>query len=410
MKEENNIVTNTEITKIEFTAGLLGLEKIWTPTLEYAGEQIKTFVQWLVESALKKAKEKNQKEQFHGLPQMEYYISLPTREDMPLFIIESRTPINPFAQFPEWYWPVGEKIKNIFLNNFIPINDNFKELDRNVFANLLCKSLSLSQVEKQRVIDKWPELKKWQIESLIEIFEEEIIKWQELAIDYTSDVWGKVYESQLDWSKLMLKDDIIGTEKFIVPQIFGEFLFPYFALWSEFWIKSGNILMRELKDYRNATRAFDIATRLEPNNPYPWYVQGYCFIRLQYFKFAFQCYSKVSQLRPNHLNLKLDLIELHILNKEFNKGYLLLEKLNYKELKNYGYVYITLKLTLDVLTNCIDNLFVPKILEEYINDSNNINGWNFKDLKKFISSQKNINDKTKRQLTIVFNKLIALED
>lgn len=76
------------------------------------------------------------------------------------------------------------------------------ELDINVFHDLLKHSLSLSTLEKKRVIDAVPTLSQYQFDELAKVFREEREKFRDLAGKHPEDIKKLLKKQQEEWLQL----------------------------------------------------------------------------------------------------------------------------------------------------------------------------------------------------------------
>lgn len=78
------------------------------------------------------------------------------------------------------------------------------------FLDLLKHSLSLSTLEKKRVIDAVPTLSQFQFDELAKVFIEEREKFRELSKDHPDDIKKLLKKQQIEWLQL---GDLYKTEK-----------------------------------------------------------------------------------------------------------------------------------------------------------------------------------------------------
>ncbi len=71
------------------------------------------------------------------------------------------------------------------------------------FLDLLKFSLSLNTLEKKRVIDAIPTLSQFQFNELIKVFEDERIKFKNLAKEHPDDIKKLVLKQKEEWVKLI---------------------------------------------------------------------------------------------------------------------------------------------------------------------------------------------------------------
>ncbi|MDR0772399.1 MAG: hypothetical protein LBF15_05230 [Candidatus Peribacteria bacterium] len=70
------------------------------------------------------------------------------------------------------------------------------------FHDLLKYSLSLSTMEKKRVVDAVPTLSQFQFDELTKVFEDERVKFKELAGKHPEDIKKLVAKQQKEWLEL----------------------------------------------------------------------------------------------------------------------------------------------------------------------------------------------------------------
>lgn len=84
------------------------------------------------------------------------------------------------------------------------------EVDVNEFLDLLKNSLSLNVSEKKRVIDAVPDLSQFQFDELKKVFQEERVKFRELAAEHPEDIKKLLVKQQEEWVTLW---DIFENEQ-----------------------------------------------------------------------------------------------------------------------------------------------------------------------------------------------------
>ena len=75
-------------------------------------------------------------------------------------------------------------------------------VDEEEFLDLLKNSLSLNVTEKKRVIDAVPTLSQFQFDELKKVFEEERVKFRELAGEHPDDIKKLLKKQQEEWIQL----------------------------------------------------------------------------------------------------------------------------------------------------------------------------------------------------------------
>lgn len=83
-------------------------------------------------------------------------------------------------------------------------------VEEKAFLDLLKHSLSLSTLEKKRVVDAVPTLSQFQFDELAKVFIEEREKFKELSKDHPDDIKKLLKKQQIEWLQL---GDLYRTEK-----------------------------------------------------------------------------------------------------------------------------------------------------------------------------------------------------
>lgn len=392
--------------KTEIVVSVLGLEKIFTPTMEYAGEQLLELVKFLVESARSRLQRSEDSDTFQFIPARGTYLILEHGAPINELPIKTTASVNPFSILPKWDWPLRGKGKDHYIDTILSKTN--LDVDREVFLNALCSSLSLNQKEKQRVIDAWPTLSQFQVDGLLEVFREEKHKFEnDIFPDHPRDIWSLLFARQMEWSIIVLRDRRVGLESFLVPPLNGDLLFPYFAFWPEYWQKVGSLLMDEVKDYRAASRAFQQACYLTPENAYSWARLGYCYCRLGYFDFGLKCFEKTLELRPDNKIMLLDICEIHIIKNRYLEARNSISETLDEIPDSYKHCHYALDWLITILEK---NIWVepPEYLQEFVNDIENESPWYWQDLKGVIETNDNLDNSSKKKITRFLQRLIAL--
>ena len=76
------------------------------------------------------------------------------------------------------------------------------KVEEKTFIDLLKHSLSLSTLEKKRVIDAVPTLSQFQFDELAKVFIEEREKFRELSKDHPDDIKKLLKKQQIEWLQL----------------------------------------------------------------------------------------------------------------------------------------------------------------------------------------------------------------
>jgi len=87
------------------------------------------------------------------------------------------------------------------------------QFDDNKFLILLASSISLSKVEKRRIVDAAPNLKQWQVDELISIFEEEKKKFAQLSKKHVSQLEKLAKQHYEDWRDLEMGQEQEGKKE-----------------------------------------------------------------------------------------------------------------------------------------------------------------------------------------------------
>lgn len=86
--------------------------------------------------------------------------------------------------------------------NLINKHSQDVEIDAWDFLDLLKNSLSLNVWEKKRVIDAVPDLSQFQFDELTKVFQEERVKFRELAAEHPEDIKKLLVKQQQEWLTL----------------------------------------------------------------------------------------------------------------------------------------------------------------------------------------------------------------
>jgi hypothetical protein len=87
------------------------------------------------------------------------------------------------------------------------------QFDDNKFLILLASSISLSKVEKRRIVDAAPNLKQWQVDELISIFEEEKKKFAQLSKKHVPQLEKLAKQHYEDWRDLEMGQEQEGKKE-----------------------------------------------------------------------------------------------------------------------------------------------------------------------------------------------------
>jgi hypothetical protein len=97
---------------------------------------------------------------------------------------------------------ISEKEADSIVLGLIKFHSPDVEVDENIFLDLLKHSLSLSTVEKKRVIDAVPNLSQFQFDELAKVFIEEREKFKELSKEHPDDIKKLLKKQQIEWLQL----------------------------------------------------------------------------------------------------------------------------------------------------------------------------------------------------------------
>lgn len=108
-----------------------------------------------------------------------------------------------------WEIAITEKETDVLLLEILKNHHTSIKLDTEVFFDLLKHSLSLNTMEKKRVFDAVPTLSQFQFDELTKVFEDERVKFKELAKKHPEDIKKLLTKQQKEWLEL---GDIYKTE------------------------------------------------------------------------------------------------------------------------------------------------------------------------------------------------------
>ena len=81
----------------------------------------------------------------------------------------------------------------------VPVPEHSLNFNESYFMKLLAGSISLSKAEKKRIIDSIPKLRQSQIDELVNIFEDEKVKFAELPKKHTTELEKLAKQHLEDW-------------------------------------------------------------------------------------------------------------------------------------------------------------------------------------------------------------------
>lgn len=97
---------------------------------------------------------------------------------------------------------ISEPEVDILILELIKKHSDIVVVNTEDFLDLLKYSLSLSTMEKKRVIDAVPTLSQFQFNELTKVFSEEREKFRDLAKDHPDDIKKLVAKQQTEWLQL----------------------------------------------------------------------------------------------------------------------------------------------------------------------------------------------------------------
>lgn len=97
---------------------------------------------------------------------------------------------------------ITEAQVDIIVRELLSLHSDIVQVDIDTFWDLLKHSLSLSTMEKKRVIDAVPTLSQYQFDELTKVFIEEREKFRELAKDHPDDIKKLLAKQQTEWLQL----------------------------------------------------------------------------------------------------------------------------------------------------------------------------------------------------------------
>lgn len=80
------------------------------------------------------------------------------------------------------------------------------KFDDDKFLKLLASSISLSRLEKKRIVDAVPKLQQWQVDELISIFEEEKKKFAQLSARHMPQLEKLAKQHYEEWRDIELEE------------------------------------------------------------------------------------------------------------------------------------------------------------------------------------------------------------
>ncbi len=199
---------------------------------------------------------------------------IPTAKPEPTALpaeVKEPTRDNPFADLPPWYWPLPkeeqeEEKRYKILDELIAGNPNI-HINREIFANLLCWSISLTIDEKKRIMESVPKLSQHQVDELQVIFEDERYKFMEMWTnkDYTREELLIIFLThQREWAIAVLKDKEAGIRRFLTAS--DEHIFPTLEKWWKYWLLLARGILVDTGETGRALEMVDRAARAAGDN------------------------------------------------------------------------------------------------------------------------------------------------
>ncbi len=105
---------------------------------------------------------------------------------------------------------ISEQEADALVLELILLHSADVKVEENTFLDLLKHSLSLSTLEKKRVVDAVPTLSQFQFDELAKVFIEEREKFRELSKDHPDDIKKLLKKQQIEWLQL---GDLYKAEK-----------------------------------------------------------------------------------------------------------------------------------------------------------------------------------------------------
>ena len=105
---------------------------------------------------------------------------------------------------------ISEQEADAMILDLILLHTSEVKVEEKTFIDLLKHSLSLSTLEKKRVVDAVPTLSQFQFDELAKVFIEEREKFRELSKDHPDDIKKLLKKQQIEWLQL---GDLYKTEK-----------------------------------------------------------------------------------------------------------------------------------------------------------------------------------------------------
>lgn len=110
---------------------------------------------------------------------------------------------------------ISEQEVDSIVLQLIEWHSNDVQVEEKTFLDLLKHSLSLSTVEKKRVVDAVPNLSQFQFDELAKVFIEEREKFKELSKEHPDDIKKLLKKQQIEWLQLgdIYKSELANKSK-----------------------------------------------------------------------------------------------------------------------------------------------------------------------------------------------------
>lgn len=124
-------------------------------------------------------------------------------------------------KYQHWYFPLPASYPQFlenYLNDLVGTNPHYDIQQREAFIQWVYQSLSLSILEKKRVIREYKNLSEFQLDELTKVFVEEEQKFIELEKDHPEDIKKLVTRHGFDWIFILNNIDISNVVLDLVYQ------------------------------------------------------------------------------------------------------------------------------------------------------------------------------------------------
>ncbi|HAT50441.1 MAG: tetratricopeptide repeat protein [Nitrospirae bacterium] len=174
-------------------------------------------------------------------------VSLKGKEVLPTLSV-GNLPLAEIMRLPKWHWPLAgdrEKIDQWYAK--LPVKPG-EEPERERFLDDLCASASLGFEGKRDLIKNWPELSRFQKDSLLEILAEEQTKLAASNSSQGRTILRRLAQSQRDWARLVLEDEKAGDRAMLYWPLEGRQIFAAWESRPEYWFWLVENLVRSWPD------------------------------------------------------------------------------------------------------------------------------------------------------------------